>query len=443
MTEYDKSNKPESAARHDFLELANAAFGGKPDPAGQPAEARLPEFEARRDAPEAAPLSPRIEWTVSLKKDVLAQLSPADMQALRELVTGDEAKDPRFEQIFAANAGVRQDMLKADDLNVPPEIAAGFSPRGLVALRTLAAAYASYQAPFPNKDETEPFGNLLEYMTSREHNWDMRVAYNADGIIIGGTAGRQLPVALPDGGEVRAAWIEHTWAHEDVRGKGLGTALYQNFERSCETNPQLIFIEIDNPHALSQDPRMHDLNDPAAREKAWREEEGQAMDPYKRISFWAAQGFQLIAAKGAQGVAAAPYVQISMDPREQDACETMFAGVKVNDRALLSGDNRISAQLYEALYPAIQGTIDPDLHLYPEFARTMRRVSEAASLELIDPKSAEGHRALRNGAAGRDELADAAADVRYCEELLRRGELRPEQAAVVRCNLERSQSKLA
>jgi GNAT superfamily N-acetyltransferase len=396
--------------------------------------------------PKGNKVSPEVAASLSIKKEILNMFTPKEMEALTNYL---ENVDNRFRPIYDMQKSGK-DSLIPKDVIVPEDLASQFSRQGLLALKTIIAAYGSYLAPFAkNVEETEPFTNLLEYLTSPKHNWDMVITLDKNNYINGGSNGRQLTVDVK-GQPVRAAWIEHTWTHPDIRNKGLGTKLYQTFEKSCETNPQCVFIEIDNPRALTKDEAFHTNKDLKERERLWVDEEGQSMDPYNRIKFWGKQGFRVIAMKQADGkIAAAPYVQICMDPTNMEEggfSETMFAGLKVKDKALLTsmdGDPSVSPELYKKLYAAIQGTIDENLHLYPEWARTQAAVDKVTSIVLLDPRTDDGLRAVGRLAEGLDEVRSAKYDKQYCEALLKKGGLDEDAKEIVEANLKRANLTLA
>lgn len=189
----------------------------------------------------------------------------------------------------------------------------------------------------------------------------------------------------------------------------------------------------------------HDNSNPesrAERSKLWKED-GQAMDPFDRQDFWGKNGFRVMAFRDSSGnLCAVPYAQISMDPTElEDSCETLWAGIKVMDQSLMQTGSTISADLYRGLYKSFQGTIDENLHLYPEYARVYQQLKDVKEVVLLDPRTDEGRAAMERAVSQKDALKDVDFDIRYCQTLLKRQDLDPEQREIAECNLKRSKEK--
>jgi hypothetical protein len=198
-------------------------------------------------------------------------------------------------------------------------------------------------------------------------------------------------------------------------------------------------IETDNPYLIetndSTDGFKH--SDPAARQRYWTEEKGEAMDPFNRFTFWGKQGFGVVTA---QNGLPAPYEQISLDLGNQGSCKTLnlaFCPVSEEYR------DSLPKELYKDLFTKLQESIDPHAKYHPDFVRTMKQIDELPedSLRFVPLDSEEAKIVM---VKGRPHKASAEEDdIRYCKEALAQGGLSDERKQVLAKTLRYYETKPA
>ena len=359
---------------------------------------------------EQRAVTPKVYFDVISMREVISTMPAADLEKFTALVE----KDPSL--IEARTGAIKADSSLVDisaklAAQVAENIGVSLSAEARPALNTVVDFYFGYLRPFPDITETEPLSSLLGYLRDNP-NWDVRMAKNETGLIIGACSGQLVEVPYVDG-DFKIGWNEHTWVDKDSRRGGVGEELARLFkEHTASLGSIGVAIETDNPFLITRDPRAFNHADPAARGHFWTSTEdglGQAMDPFQRFKFWGGQGFGVICA----GDPPTPisYTQISMALGEVGSCETInLAFLPTSEKYA----NSMPKAMYVAALVALQNTIDENSSMYPEMVRTIKQIEDTPGdrlsfVKLTDPKINE---VLERGRESKAEAPEK--DLAYC-----------------------------
>lgn len=361
-------------------------------------------------AAEQRAVTPKVYFDVISMREVISTMPAADLEKFTALVE----KDPSL--IEARTGAINADSSLVDisakiAAQVAENIGVSLSAEARPALNTVVDFYFGYLRPFPDITETEPLSSLLGYIRDNP-NWDVRMAKNESGSIIGACSGQLVEVPYV-GGDFKIGWNEHTWVDKDSRRLGVAENLAGLFkEHTARLGSIGVVIETDNPFLITDDQRAFNHADPAARSHFWTSPEdglGQSMDPFQRFKFWGGQGFGVICA----GDPPTPisYTQISMALGEVGSCETInLAFLPTSEKYA----NSMPKAMYVAALVALQNTIDENSSMYPEMVRTIKQIEDTPGdrlsfVKLTDPKINE---VLERGRESKAEAPEK--DLAYC-----------------------------
>lgn len=359
-------------------------------------------------------MTPKVYFDVISMRDVISTMPAADLKKFTALVENDPSL------IEARTSAINVDRSLVDisaklAAQVAENIGASLSKEARPALNTVVDFYFGYLRPFPDITETEPLSSLLGYLRDNP-NWDVRMAKNEAGAVVGACSGQLVNVAY-SGGDFKIGWNEHTWVDEATRRSGVGQTLAGLFrDHTASLGSIGVVIETDNPFLITKDPRAFTHADPIARGHFWTSPTdglGQSLDPFQRFKFWGGQGFGVICAGDTP--TPIPYTQVSMVLGEVGSCETInLAFLPTSEKYA----NSMPKGMYVAALVALQNTIDENSSMYPEMVRTIKQIQDTPGemlsfVKLTDPNINE---VLERGRASKAGAAEK--DLAYCDQRL-------------------------
>ncbi len=381
-----------------------------------------------------------VEHYTSFRDKLLPKATDADIGVIRGLFEGDPRLDA-FAGVFEKSPGMDDPQARAKHIKTGfgdvfsklagenpglNELSAG----GKEVMETFVQFYHCYLTPFPDKTETEAATSLFELASGKndQNRWDVVLNQDQHGNIMAASSGQII------NGDT--LWGEHAWRLQDpvMRGSRAGTNVIKEHQEVFKARgAQRMMVEVDNPFALSDDPKAHDMSDVAGRRGFWAAE-GQAMDPYDRLAYHSNTNnlhvlVQLVREADANGRAvikpmAVNNSQIALEGNDE-GCRTISSCVKMltpkaaeeskrvgeEGRAFLERAQRegvivegidladitggMSIPAFQKTYSGMQETIDENYALKPEYTDAMADLQKAeGKLIIVHPLSKTGLQAL-------------------------------------------------
>jgi hypothetical protein len=376
------------------------------------------------------------EHFTSFRDELLPKLSDRDINAIKGLLDSDQRLE-RFGDVFEKSPGMDKPQQRARHIrdgigsvltgleSERPDLK-NLSVGGREGLATFVQFYHCYLTPFPDKTETEAATSLFELASGKNdpNKWDVVMNRDQYGNILAASSGQ-----LINGDTL---WGEHAWRLQDpsMRGSRAGTNVIQEFmNKFIPRGAQRMMVEVDNPFALSEDAKAHDMVDVAGRRDYWAQA-GQSMDPYDRQGYHNRTNelrliVKLVEETGADGrtvirPVAVNNSQIALEGNDE-GCRTIIPCVRtLTDGARSEGESLgasaktflqasrdggvavegidiadikfgMGKATFSRAYAGMQATIDGEYGQRPEYKDAMADLQDAhETLIIVDPLSKTG-----------------------------------------------------